>query len=196
MYSALVGGGIFVLSYFFLQLGLLVSLGFTVAAYAAAIFLVFPSKVDQQAAELADTLRGVLKEGDEKIKQMRSIGKQIKNESMRAKVFQMCDVGQQIFETAKKKPKDVRSVQQFSSYYLESTIKIIQKYLELSGHRSYSPEIQKALEKVESTLNGAQLAFQKQLEALVREDVLDLDTEMSVLEETLELEGWEVHDEE
>ena len=184
------------LSYFFLQLGLLVSLGLMAAGYAAAIFLVFPSKEDLRAAELADTLRGVLKDGDQKIKQMRSLAKQVKNENMRAKILQMSRVGEQIFETAKKKPEDVRSVQQFSSYYLESTIKIIQKYLELSGHRSYSPEIQKALEKVETTLNGAQRAFQKQLESLVREDVLDLSTEMSVLEETLELEGWEVNDEE
>jgi 5-bromo-4-chloroindolyl phosphate hydrolysis protein len=196
LYSALIGGGVFVITYFLLKVGFIVSLVFTVAGYAAAIFLVFPSKKEEKAAELEDTLRVVLKEGEEKLKLMRSLAYQVKNDFMRLKISEMYDIGHQIFETVKKKPKDVRSVQQFSSYYLDTTIKIIRKYLELSKHTSYSTEVQSAVQKVESTLNNAQLAFKKQLENLVREDVLDLDTEMSILEETLELEGLEVNHEE
>jgi 5-bromo-4-chloroindolyl phosphate hydrolysis protein len=195
LYSALIGGGVFVVTYFLLQLGFIVSLVFTVAGYAAAIFLVFPSKKEEKAAELEDMLRSVLKEGEDKLKLMRSLAYKVKSNTMRLKIDEMCNIGHQIFETVKKKPRDVRSVQQFSSYYLDTTIKIIKKYIELSAHTSYSAEIERAVKKVESTLGNAQLAFQKQLENLVRDDVLDLDTEMSVLEETLELEGLEVNHE-
>jgi 5-bromo-4-chloroindolyl phosphate hydrolysis protein len=196
LYSALIGGGVFVVTYFLLKVGLIASLVFTVAGYAASIFLVFPSKKEEKAAELEDMLRSVLKEGEDKLKLMRSLGSQVQKQTMRLKIDTMCDIGTQIFETVKKKPRDVRSVQQFSAYYLDTTIKIIRKYIELSAHKSYSEEIRNAVQKVESTLSNVQLAFEKQLENLVRDDVLDLDTEMAVLEETLELEGLEIRHEE
>jgi 5-bromo-4-chloroindolyl phosphate hydrolysis protein len=196
VYSALIGGGVFVVTYFLLKMGFIVALVFTVAGYAAAIFLVFPSKKEEKAAELEDTLRVVLKEGEEKLKLMRSLGYQVKNNIMQLKINEMYDIGHQIFEIVKKDPKNVRSVQQFSSYYLDTTIKIIKKYIELSKHTSYSTEVKNAVEKVESTLNQVKRVFEKQLEHLVQDDVLDLDMEMSVLEETLELEGLEVNHEE
>jgi 5-bromo-4-chloroindolyl phosphate hydrolysis protein len=196
LYSALIGGGVFVITYFVLKVGLIVSLAFTVAGYAAGIFLVFPSKKEEKTAELEDLLRLVLKEGEPKLKQMRALAYKVPNHTMRLQIEEMCNIGTKIFETVQKNPRNVRSVQQFSSYYLDTTMKIIRKYIELSEHKSYSAKIQNAVQKVESTLDHVKLAFEKQLEHLVRDDVLDLDTEMSILEETLELEGLEVNHEE
>jgi 5-bromo-4-chloroindolyl phosphate hydrolysis protein len=195
LYSALIGGGVFGVTYFVLQLGLIPSLVFTVAGYAAGALLVFPSKQEEKAAELEASLRTVLKEGDRKLKLMRALASKVPNQQTRLKIEDMGRIGFNIFETVRKKPQYVRSAQQFSSYYLETTLNIINKYIELAGHRSYSPEIQTTVQKVEAALDNARLAFEKQLESLVRDEMLDLDTDMAVLKETLALEGWEAQHE-
>ena len=46
-----------------------------------------------------------------------------------------------------------------------------------------------SLAKAERMLDDIQRAFEKQLSALLWDDVLDLDTELSVLEENIELEN-------
>jgi 5-bromo-4-chloroindolyl phosphate hydrolysis protein len=191
VYSALIGGGVFVATNFVLQIGLLPAAICAAAGYAAAIFLVFPTKTEKKAPELADVVRDVLKEGERQLKLMRALAYKVSNNAMRLKIEEMCSIGGQIFATVQKKPQNVRAVQQFSAYYLETTINILTKYIDLSGNKSYSPQIQATVQKVEATLDNVQRAFEKELESLVRDEMLDLDTDMAILKETLELEGLE-----
>lgn len=188
LYSALIGGGVFVVTSFVLRLGLPVALGCTVAGYAVSIFLIFPTQKSKDV-QLREMLHTVLKEGEQKLNHIRSLATQVKDTGMRLKIDEMCRIAQQIFDTVKDKPQDANSVRQFSSYYLDTTIKIIDKYVELSKHKTYSDDVRQAVQKVEGSLDKVKLAYQKQLEHVVHDDVLDLGTEMAVLEETLELEG-------
>lgn len=196
LYAAGISGGIFVATFFILDLGLPLSLIFTAAGHVAGVFLVFPSKEKKKAAELQELIHSVLTEGESKVKQMRALSYKVKNQTMGLHINEMCKLGDEIFQTLEKKPQHVRSVDQFSSYYLDTTIKIINKYLELSKHQTYSEDIQHTLEKVETTLLNTKQVFQKQLEQLLKDDILNLDAEMSVLEETLALEGVDVEEDE
>ncbi len=189
LYAGLISGGIFATTYFALNMGWPIALGFAAGGYVASIFLVLPSKKEKRRDELESALRSVLTEGEGKLKRMRTLSYKVKNQAIGLQINEMCLLGKQIFETAEQKPQYVGSVQQFSSYYLDTTIKIINKYIKLSKHKSHSQDIQQALQKVESTLNNTKRMFEKQLEQLLKDDVSALDAEMSVLEETLALEG-------
>lgn len=191
LYSALIGGGVFVVTNFVLQIGLIPAAICAAAGYAAAIFLVFPTKPEEKARELAEVVRDVLKEGERQLKLLRALAYKVPNKAMRLKIEEMGNIGGKIFETVQKKPQNVRAVQQFSAYYLETTINILTKYIDLSGNKSYSPQIQATVQKVEATLDNVQRAFEKELASLVRDEMLDLDTDMAILKETLELEGLE-----
>ena len=48
---------------------------------------------------------------------------------------------------------------------------------------------QKAVERVESLLDMLQTAYEKQLAVLLEDDVMDLETELEVLERTIRMEG-------
>ncbi len=196
LYAATMSGGIFVASYFFFGMGLLLSLIFTVLGHAAGVLLFFPSAEKRKALERQELLTSVLAEGEQKIKQMRALSYKIPNQRIGVHISEMCQIGTDIFETLKKKPQHVKSVEQFSSYYLDTTIKIINKYIDLSKHKSYSRDIQSTLKKVEDTLDNTKHVFQKQLEQLLKDDVMNLDAEMSVMEETLALEGIDIDEDE
>jgi len=186
--AALIGGGVFLLSLFALGLSAPLAIGVGVAGYLVSGLLIFPAQSarDKQRKEL---LQNVLKDGERKLNQIRSLRKEIKEPQMRQKIHNLVEVGSNILEAVKKNPEYVRSAQQFSEYYLGTTITIISKYIELSQHRAHSSDVQMALAKAERMLDDIYRAFEKQLSALLRDDVLDLDTELSVLEETIELEN-------
>lgn len=187
--AALVGGGIFIVSLFVLQLSIFLACGVSITAYFIAGLFIFPSPQAGFSGVQKEKLGAVLKEGERKLTLMRAFPYKIQNHVVRKKITYICDVAEKIFETVKKNPEDVRTAQQFLSYYLDSTIKIISKYIELSEHKAYSVDVQSTLENVEAILDNVQAAFEKQLSNLLRNDVLDLDTEIALLEETIEIEG-------
>jgi hypothetical protein len=59
----------------------------------------------------------------------------------------------------------------------------------LGSRRNASGEIGASLAKVESMLDPVQRVFEQQLAASAQDEVLDLDTELKLLEQTLHLEG-------
>lgn len=186
--AALIGGGVFLLSLFLLGLSAPLAIGVGVAGYLVGGLLIFPAQSarDKQRKQL---LQSVLKDGEQQLSQIRSLRKEIKKPQMRQKIQNLADVGRNILEAVKKNPEQVRSAQQFSEYYLGTTITILSKYIELSEHRAHSADVEMSLAKAERMLDDIYRAFEKQLSALLRDDMLDLDTELSVLEETIELEN-------
>lgn len=187
--AALVGGSVFAFSLVVLQSGVFLAFFVGLSGYVVAGVWIFPSREVQIIRTHKESLHSVLKDGERKLTQMRSFSYKITNYDVRKKIVYICDVAEKIFETVKKNPEDVRTGQQFSSYYLDPTIKILRKYVELSEHKAYSAEVQSRLDHVETVLERVQSAFEKQLSNLLRNEMLDLDTEIALLEETIEIEG-------
>ena len=72
---------------------------------------------------------------------------------------------------------------------MDSTLKIVDKYIDLSARGIKSADLVQSLAKVEELLDTIYHAFEKQLEILVKDDVMDLDTELKLLESTIKMEG-------
>lgn len=185
--AALVGGGLFLLTLLVLQLSLLLAIGISLAGYLIGGLLIFPAKpaIERERDELLDQ---VLKDGHRKLARLNTLSKEIKKASIRQQTRALCEVAENIFDTVQTKPEHVRSAQQFSDYYLDTTLKIVRRYLELAEHKVHSNDVQHTVAKAETMLNNLHSAFEKQLSSLLHDDVVDLDTELAVLEETLKLD--------
>ena len=85
--------------------------------------------------------------------------------------------------------KDIKRARQFVNYYLDSTVKIVTRYVELSNTQVITPETEKSLKKVEELMRTVKVSFEHQLQQLLEDDLLDLDTEVEVLKKTLKMEG-------
>jgi 5-bromo-4-chloroindolyl phosphate hydrolysis protein len=72
---------------------------------------------------------------------------------------------------------------------LDSTINILNKYVELSAQDIEDEDIKKSLAKAETMLQTIRDAFEKQLGRLLSNDAMDLDAELATLEQTIKMEG-------
>ncbi|PKL41205.1 MAG: hypothetical protein CVV44_00780 [Spirochaetae bacterium HGW-Spirochaetae-1] len=130
----------------------------------------------------------VVEEGVAKLKNIRNNTRKIDNNTVAEKIIEICRVGLDIFENIKIHPEDLQRAKPFINYYLDATDKIVSRYVELSRN-SNNPEIRDSLDRVEAMLDQIQETYKKQLRYLLEDDVLDLNTEITVLERTMKLEG-------
>lgn len=128
-------------------------------------------------------------EGIKVLTRIRNKTRMVRNNDAAKKIQDICKVGIEIFDDIKKNPSDLRKIKTFINYYLDSTEKIINQYVDLSNRRDATPEVTESLEKVEGLLDEIKKTFDKQLASLLEDDLLDLNVELEVLKKTMKHEG-------
>lgn len=173
----------FLATYVFASFALPVSLVISALAFASGSLLF--RKKNALIEPPPPDLEASLAEGRRKLNQIRALGRNIKNERLE----RVCKTIEKILAEIRRDPADLKRARQFLSYYLDSTINILEKYEKLSAQDIGDPAIRASLSRVESMIDTINLAFEKQLSHLLSNDVMDLDTELSLLEKTIQMEG-------
>nr|HPJ38596.1 5-bromo-4-chloroindolyl phosphate hydrolysis family protein [Spirochaetota bacterium] len=165
--------------------------GYIVAGIVLPSFEKSPDDFDipADAGISASEAKRVINESTKKVKEIRAMTMKVRNNQVAEEIRDICKSAMDIIENFKKDPKDIKKAKQFINYYLDSTVKIVTRYVELSETNNITPEIEKSLKKVEGILQTIKDSFEKQLEKLLQDDLLDLDVEVEVLERTMRLEG-------
>lgn len=130
-----------------------------------------------------------LRDGAIKLTHLKRASEKVVDERVRAKAHAVCDSVARILADIHEDPKDLRPARKFLDYYLDATIKVVDRYVALSSKNVSSDEIRALLTRAESSLDTIKSAYDKQLEQLLENDVMNLDTELEVLERTIEMEG-------
>ena len=192
--SGIAGGGLFLIFFFFVQLSLLPALLLGLAGFGGTYLFIYAfrprPRIEFNIGEgvTPELLETTMIEGGEKIGVLADCAKGISNPVVKAKIGRIIDVIRRIFDNFEKDPKDIKQAKQFLSYYLDTSIKIVRKYRDLSAQNARSPEIAATLTKAELMLDSIEKAFEKQHARLLRDDAMDLDTEIETLEKTFNAE--------
>jgi 5-bromo-4-chloroindolyl phosphate hydrolysis protein len=186
--SGILGGAAFLIFLLLFDVGFFLSLVIGAAAFATGFFLLFRVK-PEEVLEAENTIKTALDQGTAKLSQIMKLRSQIKKPPVTAKILEIENMITKIITQVGKEPNKLNKAQQFLNYYLDSTINILKKYVELSAQNLGDPSIKASLAKVESMLQTIRDAFEKQLANLLSDDVLDLDTELKVLDQTIKSEG-------
>lgn len=134
--------------------------------------------------------RRVLEEGREKLGKLRAASIRIEDRDIKRRADRIADLTAKMLENIRKDPKDLRPARPFLNYYLDTAMTIIRRYTEISSHTVRSREADEVIARVDRTMAALENAFEKQLAALLENDVMDLDTELTVLEKTIRMEGF------
>lgn len=144
---------------------------------------------DEQQSTPERAAGEVIKEGMEKLRQISNYTRLIQSNEVAGKIREICKVGVEIFDDIKKNPNKINKIKQFTNYYLDATRKIVGQYVELSGKPNKTPEAEQAIQKVEGLLDLIKQTFDRQLSNLMEDNLLDINTELTVLKNTMKMEG-------
>ena len=192
--SGIAAGLVMLGLFFLLQFSILITGALSVLAFFGFYVILFALRPKDQFTIhpgngiTTEMVQNVLKESEEKIRELEKLAKQIRNENVRAKIYHIITIVKKIYENIRKDPEKMKIARQFLSYYFDTSISIVNKYSQLSIQDVHSPEISMALLKAENMLNSIDVAFDKQLAKLLSNDVMDLDVEIETLEKTFKAE--------
>ena len=122
---------------------------------------------------------------------LEKIAFRITDDQLRAPVSRILQVYQGMAESVNQDPKDSRPVRRFLNYYGEAGIHLLQHYLQLRNlpEDRKKEEVSKSVQGILESITELADAFQVQLTRLVDNDLMELDTELTVLKKTMALEG-------
>jgi hypothetical protein len=189
--AGLCGAALFLVFLLLVDAGILVSAACGLGGFVAGLLLFGrrpPARVEFGGPG-EEELGEAVKEGEAKLAELRSSGRSIGSPAIGAKVEAIASVVARVLAQIKKDPRTLRNARRFLDYYLDATIKIVARYATLSAENLHDAEIQASLQRAEGMLETIRAAFEKQLALLLSNDVLDLDTELGLLEKTIKMEG-------
>lgn len=189
-------GGIaaFLASYFPLALPLWLSALAAAAVFLAVALIFRPNrfrlgKIQTENEAEYRSLESIIGDGYQRIDELHGYVRKVRNPAVSAQVAKICSVGDKIFGYIQKNPQKVRGARLFFTYYLDTTCNILNRYCELESQGVNAPEIAQSMARAEHTIGLLAQAVEKQLANLLQNDVFDLETELSLLEQTIKSES-------
>jgi len=138
---------------------------------------------------LSPQVREVLEAGEAYVKRLRKCNDDIPGVEISNKIYRIEELVQQIFARVKEHPEMVSDIRKMMEYYLPTTIKLLDAYIELDAQSVQGEHIANSKREIEDVLDTLNVAFEKLLDSLFRDAAWDVSADISVLETMLAQEG-------
>jgi len=178
---------VFLILLFWVKLPFVLTLPVAIVIFVVLIIATSKKRRDTviKIVNTTPEVKQLLQTVSSKMKQIYEFDEKITDVLIKNRLAEVNDITNKIFNILQQDPRKVKSARQFTSYYLDSTLKVLKLYVDLNSHGSTSSELQATTKKVEGLLINLKDAYQSQLDKLLKNDLLDLNTEIKVLESLL-----------
>ena len=177
-------------------------LNFAISAFLGAIVRVMAQGLDTtQNQKTPESLRKVqgdtgvpevdelLEKGREMIADIRRENDLIPDSSLSDKLDQLENKCAEIFRAVYDKPNKASQIRKFMDYYLPTTLKMVRGYRMLDERGITGQDAVYARNRIDDALLVVLQGCEKMLDKLYQDDVLDLTTDIDVLEQMLKRDG-------
>ena len=165
--------------------GLLVTAALSVGAYFLGSKL-FPGRDVEEKITTGDAaVDREIETARERLENLRRANEAIPDPEISKNLDRMYASGQQIFKELGRDPRKVALVRRFMNYYLPTSEKLMEQYQVLMNANTKGENITSAMQTIESSLGLAANAFEKCADNLYRDDEMDIDAEIKVMQTML-----------
>lgn len=133
--------------------------------------------------------REILTQCSEYIEQIRLCNDRIPGEAISNKLDRLERTARVIMERVKTDPTLAGSLRRLSTYYLPTTVKLLNAYADLDRQEKSSENIEKSKREIESAIDAMNDGFDKLYDSMFDATNLDISTDVEVMRTLLEQEG-------
>jgi 5-bromo-4-chloroindolyl phosphate hydrolysis protein len=147
-------------------------------------------KKAQTAESTGDAeLDALLAERDKAVSEMRRLNDSIQDPAISQQIDHLESTTKKIIAQVVQNPKKLPQIRKFMSYYLPTTLKLLNAYDRMDTAGISGANIDGTKDKIEDMMGTIVTAFDKQLDALFGDEALDISTDITVMEQMLNQEG-------
>lgn len=128
-------------------------------------------------------------EKDRALQEMRRLNDAIEDEAISQRIDQLEAATGKIIDQVVAHPEKLPQIRKFMNYYLPTTLKILNAYDRMGAAGVSGENIDGTMQKIETMMDTIVMAFHKQLDALFRDEAMDIASDITVMENLLAQEG-------
>lgn len=160
--------------------------GVLVRTFEAAEGLELAQKETQPApAEAEEGYSGQLRD-------IRRANDRIADPAISAKIDRLEDLAGKIFRIVEEEPAKKAKASTFLNYYLPTTQKLLDSYADFEEAGVSGGNVSQAKQRIADTMDKIVAGFERQLDQLYQSDVMDVDSDIRVMEQMLRRDGGSV----
>lgn len=186
--SAVVGSAFFAVPYLALSLPLLPSALIGTGAFIAGELLL---SSDEEKQMLTESVKKTLDKAKNESKDIYNMRNKIEDNDLKKYLISISTSANKIISTIEKEPKKIRKIANFFDYYLPVTLSIIKRYDEIENQNLSSQDMKEFISSTKLMLKSADEAFNKILERLYQNDMINIDADMKVFNSMLKADGYD-----
>lgn len=131
----------------------------------------------------------LIREGQELLGQIRAENRQIPDEKLTQQIDHVEETANGIFEAVAEEPSRAPKIRRFMKYYLPTTLKMLTNYRKIDQGKITGEDAEKAKQKIYDMMNMVEQAFDKQRETVYQDSMMDITTDIEVLETMFRQDG-------
>lgn len=162
--------------------------------FAAFYFLLKPrEKVGRVYAENlpdAEELKKYLADGREDFQKIEACKNKIKDPAVKGEADRLNQTAGKILDFLEEHPQKIRLARQFIDYYQDTASSLLQKYVALQNTDLGTGEVQRLKNDTARAIHALNSVFDNQFQKLLRNEMMDMDAEIKLLEQTVRMENY------
>ncbi len=162
-----------------------------IAVYAG-VYMISKPVIKIGSLKLSDAkgeeMKSLMRDAYEDLEILDKTGKKIQDDSVRRLALELYLSGISIFEHLQKNPEKIGLARRFINYYLDTAAGLLEKYQKLVSSRVRGESVERAKSDIVSGLTVLTRAFDQQYERLMQGEIMDITTDVRVLEQALRSE--------
>lgn len=136
-----------------------------------------------------DELKELMLDAKEDMDKIRKASQKISNLLIKEQSRGLYETGLRILTYLEKNPERIPAARRFFTYYLDTAVGILEKYLPFQDSGLQTDEVRRVTASTEKAMPILNKAFEKQFTKLMQNDIMDIESDIKVLELTLKSEG-------
>lgn len=145
--------------------------------------------IDVEKIQGGEELQKLLEEARNDLKQISRAAREITNIKAKEDAEALEAGGRRILSYLEENPEKISMARRFFTYYLDTAAGLLERYTQLQETGLRTPEVTEALRKTAGTFPVLNEVFEKQFTRLMEGELMDVEAEISLLENTLKMEG-------
>ncbi len=151
--------------------------------------LMMTEYTETQAAAPTEKTEEAISRNDRILRQIRADNDLIADVEVSRKIDRIEDLTKKIFAILEQRPEKEPQLYNFMNYYLPTTLKALESYARLEAQGIETAAIREAKQKINHALDELADGYEKQLDKLFADDVVDITADIDVMRKMLEKDG-------
>jgi len=191
--AGVLAGGMFLILLFLLHWNFLVDFALAVGVFFGLSLLLKPRRkigrisIDQLPE--GETLSRQLEEAQKDFICIEQAMQRIQQPAVKQEAQRLKQTAKNILTYLEKHPEKIKSARQFIDYYQDTASSLLQKYIELQDTNLQAEDAMHLQSNTLKAIGTLNTAFEAQFQKLMHNEMMDMESEIRLLEQTVKMEN-------